>query len=447
MFEKNYYTLRGVADELNIGESTIQYWQDQYHSWIPCKDNEKEKWYPRQAIGILRFIMESANSGMNEGDIEKELSVRFPMVKDSYKQEIPLGGMESGMQVMHGDTVSGVLKGLLDGLSRQQMRIADAQERRAAAEERKASAMEKRAAAQKLMADALNNVAFALQHTVFPVTGEGSRGVLNNRTSVPNEDPAEETENNHGMDTPDEEGLDIEMQERVVKSLLDDVSDPDDLSEFLTDSSEEAVSEPDDLSELLEGAEEKSEEPESELNDLSELLGDTEEKSLSGMDDLSGLLTGSSEETVSDLDDLSELIGGPEEKSAPAPDDLSELLESLPADADNPLNESSETMPDSVEESGRHEKDNTAIAETAHEAKQADAIPSEQPQKIPGDYKSKIIALIIQLKEKKGMGIDDVTEYMNAKGYKTISGNEKWDSRTITQIFEHVTAIRSENKG
>jgi DNA-binding transcriptional MerR regulator len=391
MFEKNYYTLRGVADELNTGESTIQYWQDQYHSWIPCKDNEKEKWYPRQAIGILRFIIESANSGMTEGDIEKALSIRYPMMKESYKQEIPISSVESGMQVMHGDAVSGVLKGLLEDLSRQQMRIADAQERRVAAEERKASAMEKRAAAQKLMADALNNLSFALQHAVIPGSRGLSRSILNHGTSIPDEDSAGQIEDDQGMDAPDEEELDIEMQERVVKSLLDDVSDLDDLSELLTDSSQESVSKPDDLSELLEGL---------------------EEKAASDLDDLSDLITSSSAEPESEPDDLSELLTGSSEETVSEPDDLSELLESPSADS--------------------------------AEEEQAAALPDEQTKKIPGDYKSKIIALIIQLKEKKGMGIDDVTDYMNAKGYKTISGKEKWDSRTITRIFEHVKTIRSE---
>jgi hypothetical protein len=255
------------------------------------------------------------------------------------------------------------------------------------------------------MADALNNLSFALQHAVIPGSRGLSRSILNHGTSIPDEDSAGQIEDDQGMDAPDEEELDIEMQERVVKSLLDDVSDLDDLSELLTDSSQESVSKPDDLSELLEGL---------------------EEKAASDLDDLSDLITSSSAEPESEPDDLSELLTGSSEETVSEPDDLSELLESPSADADIIVNESSATSPDSAEE------------------EQAAALPDEQTKKIPGDYKSKIIALIIQLKEKKGMGIDDVTDYMNAKGYKTISGKEKWDSRTITRIFEHVKTIRSE---
>jgi len=71
---------------------------------------------------------------------------------------------------MHGDEkelhtqqhLSPQLGNLLEFISVQQKRIADAQERKADAELQKADALQKRAEAQKLMADALNRIAEAL---------------------------------------------------------------------------------------------------------------------------------------------------------------------------------------------------------------------------------------------------------------------------------------------
>ncbi len=449
MFEKNYYTLRGIADELNIGESTIQYWQDQYDSWIPCKDNDKEKWYPRQAISILRFIMESANSGMNEADIEKGLAERYPGAKVSYKQEVSLNNHERGVQFMSGDSVSGALKGLIEGLSSQQMRIADAQERRAAAEERKAAAMEKRAEAQKLMADALNNVAYALKHITAPRTERDSWNMPKIVNSLNREVLPELIEATQEVFI--QEQNELEMQEKVLDSLLNDISeggtssgisngkdlnglrkDPeektalrlDDLSELVDQQPEDKALELDDLSDLLESA---SAETAPELDDLSELVDQQPEDKALELDDLSDLLESASAETAPELDDLSELVDQQPQEKALELDDLSDLLE-VPS-----------------EKVKQEKEDNHGIAGMPEKMKQTAVSPGEQIKKLPSDYKSKIIALIIQLKENRGMGVDDVTEYMNKKGYKTISGKGKWNSRTIDQIFEHIKLVRSGN--
>ncbi|MBA4369755.1 MAG: hypothetical protein C0403_19180 [Desulfobacterium sp.] len=449
MFEKNYYTLRGIADELNIGESTIQYWQDQYDSWIPCKDNDKEKWYPRQAISILRFIMESANSGMNEADIEKELTARFPVAKDFYKQEASLNNYERGLQVMSGDSVSGALKGLIEGLSGQQMRIADAQERRAAAEERKAAAMEKRAEAQKLMADALNNVASALKHITTRGTERDSWNIPKMVNSLNREVLPELIEASQEVFLQDQN--EQEMQEKVLDSLLNDISEGDessgfsdgkDFNELLKDSAEEIVPHMDDLSELVD---QKPEEKVSELDDLSDLLESASAETAPELDDLSELVDQKPEEKVSELDDLSDLLESASAETAPELDDLSELVDQKPEEKVPELDDLSDLLEVSSEKVKQEKDDNHGMMDMPEKLKQTALSPGEQTKKLPGDYKSKIIALIIQLKENKGMGVDDVTEYMNKKGYKTISGKGKWNSRTIDQIFEHIKLVRSGN--
>jgi hypothetical protein len=503
MFEKNYYTLRGIADELNIGESTIQYWQDQYDSWIPCKDNDKEKWYPRQAISILRFIMESADSGMNEADIEKALIVRFPGAKDIYKQEASLNNYERGLQVMSGDSVSGALKELIEGLSGQQMRIADAQERRAAAEERKAAAMEKRAEAQKLMADALNNVASALKHITTRGTERDSWNMPKIVNSLNREVLPELVEASQEVFTQDQN--EQEMQEKVLDSLLSDISEGDissaisngnDLNELRKNPAEKIALRTDDLSDLLEST---STETALELDDLSDLVDQRPEEKASGPDDLSDLLESTSTETALELDDLSDLVDQRPEEKASEPDDLSDLLESTSTETALELDDlaglldqkpeekasepddlsdllestSAETAPElddlaglldqkpeekvpepddlsdllevSSEKAKQEKYDHHGITDKPEKLKQTAISSGEQNKKLPGDYKSKIIALIIQLKENRGMGVDDVTEYMNKKGYKTISGKGKWNSRTIDQIFEHIKLVRSGN--
>jgi hypothetical protein len=265
--------------------------------------------------------------------------------------------------------------------------------------------------------------------------------------------------------------------------LLDDLSD-------LLDDAEDISDEIEDLDNLLKGS---TEEVQTDMDDLAELLTDSGDVSEAAVDDLDDLLQSSSEEIQTDLDDLTELLGGPEtpptaenedaaellqsatEDTALSPDDLSELLEASEGKApvedshtesateadSSMLDDLSALVADDRQESASPietsadsplAEQQEPAAEPSSDASAAGGAASPEAaaqtpapaQKLPGEYKSKIIALIIQLKEKKGMDIDAVTEYMNQKGYQTLSGKGKWTAATITQIFEHIETVRSE---
>ena len=105
----------------------------------------------------------------------------------------------------------------------------------------------------------------------------------------------------------------------------------------------------------------------------------------------------------------------------PILDDLNELL------GDNMTS----TLPGTASQ-----KDTTDLSDKEDRKK-------EKLKGIPDDYKSKIIALIIQMKEKKEMSIEASTSYLNQKGYKTISGAERWDHDMVQEIYNHINHVRT----
>jgi len=77
------------------------------------------------------------------------------------------------------------------------------------------------------------------------------------------------------------------------------------------------------------------------------------------------------------------------------------------------------------------------------EASPQPADGAKREANIPDDYKSKIIALIIQMKEKRGLTIQETTQYLNEKGYKPISEKKAWDDDMVEEIYSQINLVRT----
>lgn len=484
MFESNFLTFKGMAEKLNIRESTVRYWQEQYDPWIPCSGGGKEKWYPLEAVQVFRFIMESADAGMEPQDIETALIQKYRQIAAG--QDTPESATSPGNN-------GSVIESLLGQLTEQQKRIANAQERRAEAEEKKANAFEKRADAQLLMAEAVNAIAkemsglFAKERMPFPDDIFGKFG----KKQRYDEDDLTAAEMGNDLDvpmkiSPGDEGMSAagdldpdQMEMDDLSDLIDDIAEEtftgmddlsdlvdgpdevDDLSELIDSAGEETTAAPDDLSELVDTPEELTAD---ELNDLNDLIDSAGEETAAVLDDLSELVDTSEELTADELDDLSELVDGPLEAQTDAMDDLDALIDSAADEISDEMDDLNDLI-DGPEEKAADELDdlNDLLEPSAEkeEPKTAPPMPEEagtskqesppaQKKKltaIPDDHKSKMIAIIIAMKEKQGLSVEETAEKLNAKGYKPISGKEKWDTAAISQIYSHIDMVRTSREG
>ena len=81
-----FYTIKELAHELDVGESTVRYWRDRYHEFIPSVGQGKRRKYRSEALEVLRFIQQEANRSKTAAEIKEGLTQIFP-VNIEHKQE------------------------------------------------------------------------------------------------------------------------------------------------------------------------------------------------------------------------------------------------------------------------------------------------------------------------------------------------------------------------
>jgi DNA-binding transcriptional MerR regulator len=89
------WTIRKIADELGIPESTVRYYRDQFERHIPAVGRARRRRYAEPAVAVLRFIAEAYASGQQREDIAAALDEMrgdgtaapqasgFPVVRDA----------------------------------------------------------------------------------------------------------------------------------------------------------------------------------------------------------------------------------------------------------------------------------------------------------------------------------------------------------------------------
>ncbi len=78
MPDETLLTLRQLAAQLALPESTIRYYRDAFLDHIPSVGTGRRRRYPSQAVAVLRSIARSYASGQSRGDIARALEQHAP---------------------------------------------------------------------------------------------------------------------------------------------------------------------------------------------------------------------------------------------------------------------------------------------------------------------------------------------------------------------------------
>ncbi len=62
-------TLKQIAEELGLPESTVRYYRDAYPDKVPCVGTGRRRRYPRAAVAVLRSIADAYASGRSRREI------------------------------------------------------------------------------------------------------------------------------------------------------------------------------------------------------------------------------------------------------------------------------------------------------------------------------------------------------------------------------------------
>lgn len=74
MADDPLFTLKQLADELNLPESTVRYYRDAFLDHIPSVGTGRRRRYPAQAIAVLRSIAKQYSSGKSRSEIAGAIS-------------------------------------------------------------------------------------------------------------------------------------------------------------------------------------------------------------------------------------------------------------------------------------------------------------------------------------------------------------------------------------
>src|SRR5947208_8285610 len=81
--ESRNYTLREIARELNLPESTIRYYRDAFEAYIPAVGMGRRRRYPAEALDILRVIADGFAGNLAREDIEVQIQQVTPSSRTS----------------------------------------------------------------------------------------------------------------------------------------------------------------------------------------------------------------------------------------------------------------------------------------------------------------------------------------------------------------------------
>lgn len=67
------HTLRAIARELDLPESTVRYYRDAFDPWLPCVGRGRRRRYPSEALPLFRLIAEGYAQNRSRLEIEAAL--------------------------------------------------------------------------------------------------------------------------------------------------------------------------------------------------------------------------------------------------------------------------------------------------------------------------------------------------------------------------------------
>ncbi len=458
MSQEAYLTTADMAEQLNVGESTLKLWRKRYTKWFPPDASGDTGQYSEAAFDTFQVIAGCTASGMAPADIEKVLSEK--------KEKTTLSRQDSGTatdterNTGTGEMNIAGLDTILLMILEQQKKIAAASERRAAAEERKAFALESRAESEKLKANSIQEILFALKDNSVQKTVSSLMDKIQ-RMPGPSSEELESLSSEFSTSMQDEfdslpeliEAVDscIEEPETIDEVHHDEITEPPPETPEEMDlgpATEDIAAETPDVTETP-----VVEEPIEDMDDLSLLIDAPPEESAVDeipidMDDLSLLIDSVPERLVEDIDDLSLLIDEPQAATVEADediDDLSLLIDTPATQPEEDIDDLSLLISDAPQDIDDLSKLIDPPAETQVKT-QAEPVKADKPAEDAGAYKSQVLSRIIKMKEKDGLSVEETTKIFNDEGLKTLSGKGEWDTTTIAGIYKYIESVREKEK-
>ena len=81
------YSIKDLARELNVGESTVRFWRDRFSEFVPSVGKGKQRKYRSDALEALRFIQQETNRSKSAEQIREELSWQQPIEAEAQESQ------------------------------------------------------------------------------------------------------------------------------------------------------------------------------------------------------------------------------------------------------------------------------------------------------------------------------------------------------------------------
>jgi len=86
MMKKDYYTLKEIAKELDVPESTAHHWKELFLTWLPIKGEGRKKRYHSDCIEILQTVQNLYNQNTSTEDIKDILTQKYPITNTTQQK-------------------------------------------------------------------------------------------------------------------------------------------------------------------------------------------------------------------------------------------------------------------------------------------------------------------------------------------------------------------------
>lgn len=109
------YTIKDLARELDVGESTVRFWRDRFSEFMPSVTQGKRKLYREEVLEALRFIKQESNRSKSAEQIRDELSRQQPIDVEPEKSQRSAAAAQQWRSGEDGqELVPQVLEGILE---------------------------------------------------------------------------------------------------------------------------------------------------------------------------------------------------------------------------------------------------------------------------------------------------------------------------------------------
>jgi DNA-binding transcriptional MerR regulator len=71
-------TLREIAEQLGLPESTVRYYRDRFSAFVPTVGRGRQRRYREEAVDVLRAVAEGLRNQKSAEEVEELLAAQFP---------------------------------------------------------------------------------------------------------------------------------------------------------------------------------------------------------------------------------------------------------------------------------------------------------------------------------------------------------------------------------